>query len=83
MTTKFIGVKEFRKNMAKISTQAQKNNQRLIILRKNEPIFELIPLSKKESNLEKISLEIEEGLNDLKEGNVISHADVKKRFGLD
>lgn len=48
MNTLFIGIKEFRKNMAKVTADALENKQRVIILRKNQPIFELIPLSKKD-----------------------------------
>lgn len=46
MTTKFIGVKELRQNMARVAYAARKHNQRLIVLKKNEPIFELRPLTK-------------------------------------
>ncbi len=82
MTTKFIGVKEFRQNMAKISESARKNNQRLIVLRKNEPIFELRPLSKKDATLERFALDIQECLEDAKAGRVYSHEDVKNFFGI-
>ena len=82
MTTKFIGVKEFRQNMAKISEMARKKNQRLIVLRKNEPIFELGPLSKKDATLERLTLDIQEGLEDVKAGRVYSHEEIKDFFGL-
>ena len=83
MTTKFIGVKEFRQNMAKISEMARKKNQRLIVLRKNEPIFELRPLSKKDATLERLALDIHEGLEDVKAGRVYSHEEIKDFFGLE
>ena len=82
MTTKFIGIKELRQNMAKITEQARKNNQRLIVLRKNEPIFELRPLSKKDATLERLALDIQEGLEDVKAGRVYSHEEIKNYFGL-
>lgn len=82
MTTKFIGVKEFRQNMAKISEQARKKNERLIVLRKNEPIFELRPLSKKAATLEKLSFDIQAGLEDIKAGRVYTHEEIKDFFGL-
>lgn len=82
MTTKFIGVKELRQNMAKITKEASKKNQRLIVLRKNEPIFELRPLSKKDATLEKLALDIQEGLEDAKAGRVYSHEEIKSHFGL-
>lgn len=48
MTTKFIGLKELRQNMAVISREAVRKRQRLIVLKKNVPIFELHPLSSKD-----------------------------------
>ena len=69
--------------MAKISEMAQKNNERLIILRKNEPIFELRPLSKKDATLERLALDIKEGLDDMHEGRVSGHAEIKEYFGLE
>jgi hypothetical protein len=83
MTTKFIGLKELRQNMATITNKARKDNHRLIVLRKNEPIFELRPLSKEDTILEKLTLSIEKGLDDLKHGRTVSRGKLKKRFGLD
>lgn len=82
MTTKFIGMKEFRQNMAKISAQARKKNQRLIVLRKNVPMFELRPLSKNDVQMEQFALSIQEGLEDVKAGRIYSHEQVKKMFGI-
>ena len=82
MTTKFIGVKQLRQNMAKITKQAQKNNERLIVLRKNEPIFELRPLSKKDVTLEKLMRDIQEGADDVRAGRVYSQDEVEDMFGL-
>lgn len=45
MTTKFIGLKELRQNMAAVSAMAAKKKQRVIVLKKNVPVFELRPLS--------------------------------------
>ena len=51
MTTKFIGVKEFRQNIAKIAKNSKKNNQRIVILNRNTPILEVRPLSNKDFTL--------------------------------
>ena len=51
MATRFIGMKQLRQNMAKIAGEARKKNERLVVLRKNEPIFELRPLSRDSSLL--------------------------------
>ncbi len=57
MDTLFIGIKEFRQNMAKVTQDALDNKRRIIILRKNEPIFELIPLSKKDRECWKFEID--------------------------
>jgi len=82
MTTRFIGVKELRQNISKVSDQALKKNERLIVLRKNVPIFELRPLSKKDATLEKLMLDISEAEADVKAGRLYSQEDVEKMFGL-
>lgn len=77
-----IGVKEFRQNMTKISNESLQKKQRLIILRKNEPIFELKPLSKEDASLEKLMADVNDSLSDLKKGDVYSHKEIKNLFGL-
>ena len=47
MTTKFVGTKELRKDMVSITKSAHENHDRIIILQKNKPIFELLPLFSK------------------------------------
>lgn len=82
MTTRFIGVKAFRQNMARVAAQAKKRNERLILLRKNEPIFELRPLSKKDAILEKLRSEIDDAEKDVKDGRLYSIEQVEKMLGL-
>lgn len=57
MDTLFIGLKEFRQNMARVTQDALDNKRRIIILRKNEPLFELIPLSKKDQECWKFEID--------------------------
>ena len=82
MTTRFVGIKEFRQNMAQLALKARKNNERLVILRKNEPIFELRPLSKKDATLEALMRDIEEAREDVRAGRVYSLEEVQKSLGL-
>ena len=82
MITRFIGIKELRQNMAKISTQACKKKERLIILRKNKPIFELKPLTDNEALVESFRRDIIEARKDVKEGRVYSQSEVEKKLGL-
>jgi hypothetical protein len=82
MTTKFIGTKELRQNMAKITKQAQKKNERIIVLRKNQPIFELRPLSGKSFYTEKFIKDIEEARTQVRKGEVYTQEEVLKELGL-
>lgn len=80
--TKFIGTKQLRQNMAKISKDAQKKNERIIVLRKNQPVFELRPLSAEDFIIESFRRDIDEARSDKKKGMVKSQAEVEKLLGL-
>ena len=82
MTTKLIGVREFRQNMATLYAKAKKNNLRYIILNRNQPIFRVEPLSKKDAIIEKLAQEIEEAREDVKKGRVYDFEEVCKELGL-
>lgn len=82
MITKFVGMKELRQNMAKLSTRAHQKNERLIVLRKNQPIFELRPLSNKDSLIEIFRQDIEIAQTDINSGAVYSQEEVRKILGL-
>ncbi len=82
MTTKFIGLKEFRQNLAGYTRQAKIKHIRFIILKKNVPVLEVKALDEKEFTLEKLSLEIAEARKQVKEGKVYTHKQVIKMLGL-
>ncbi len=82
MTTKFIGVKDLRQNMAKITKDAQKKNERIVVLRKNQPIFELRPLSGEDIYKESFIKDIKEAIRQAKRREVYSQEDILKEFGL-
>lgn len=68
--------------MARITSNAYRKKERLIVLRKNEPIFELRPLSRKDALLEGFLLSIREAEEDIKAGRVYRQEEVEKMFGL-
>ena len=82
MTTKFIGVKELRQNLSKVTKRAEKNKERLIVLRNNEPIFELRPIPKKNRVIEKLLLDIDKARQDVKKGDVYTLEQVEKMLDL-
>lgn len=79
MTTKFIGIKEFRQNISKLS---KKTDQRLVVLNRNTPVFEVKPLTGQDITLEKLAFDIQQGLDDAKAGRVYTQDQVESIFGL-
>lgn len=82
MTTKFVGVKELRQHMAKITKQAANKSQRVIVLKKNTPLFELRPLSATDIALVSFDREIQEAEKSAKAGRVYSTKQVREMLGL-
>lgn len=82
MTSRFIGLKELRQNMAKITADALKKNQRLVVFKKNVPIFELRPLSKAEIFDAEMALSLARAEEDIKAGRTYSQEEVEKRLGI-
>lgn len=82
MTTKFIGLKELRHNMATISKAAAKKKQRVIVLKKNTPLFELRPLSEDDIALWTFEHELNEARASVRKGNVHSTNEVRAMLGL-
>lgn len=82
MTTKLIGVKEFRRNLATYSRQARGKGMRFIVLNKNMPLFEVRPLSEKDAVLERLIADVADARTQAAKGKVKTLATVMKEFGL-
>lgn len=82
MVTKMIGVKDFRQNMAKYAASGRRNGWQYLILNRNEAIFELKPLSKKEAAFKKLAAEIAEARQQVREGKVHTLEEVRRHLGL-
>lgn len=82
MTTQFIGIKEFRQHMAKVSADARRRKCRLIILRKNKPVFAVTPLSEKDVFEQDLLRRVEKAERDLQAGRTLSTKELQKRLGL-
>ena len=80
--TKFIGMKELRQNMAKISKEAERKNQQLIVMRKNRPIFKLVPLDDEGVYKEAFVRELEEAVQEVKKGSTYTQKEVEEMLGL-
>lgn len=82
MTTKLIGIKEFRQNVTSLYKQAQEKNIQYVVLNRNQPIFKVSPLSEKDTIIEKLALDVEEARNDIKDNKVFDFEDVCDELGL-
>ncbi len=82
MTTQFIGLKELRGRLTQVVNSAQKHRQRYIVLRKNEPIFELRPLSKKDVTLERLQHDLEKAEKDVQDGRLYTQEQVERMLNL-
>ena len=49
MTTKFIGIKDFRQNMAEYARLARAKTARFVVMNRNVPMFEVTPFTEDEN----------------------------------
>ncbi len=82
MVTKLIGVKQFRQNISSYYRQSVKNNWRFIILNRNQPIFEVRPISDKKITLEKLAADVAKARQNYKQGRVYSLDSICREFGV-
>lgn len=82
MTTKFIGMKEFRQNIATYTKQAKMKNIQFIILKKNVPVLEVKPVDEKKFAMERLAEKIKEAREDVKHRRVYTEDQMYKLLGL-
>lgn len=83
MTTKLIGIRDFRQNISKYVQKARKKKVRYVVTNRNIPMFEIVPFDEDENLLEEFYDEILEGLEDIKHGRVISQEEILKKYSID
>jgi PHD/YefM family antitoxin component YafN of YafNO toxin-antitoxin module len=82
MTTKFVGMKDFRQNISKYTAQANSKKFKLIVLKKNVPVLEVTPIDEKDFAYTKLSKEIKKSEQEIKDGNSYTQEEVMMEFGL-
>ncbi len=75
MTTKFIGIREFRQNLSHYVQRAQKTGERFIVMKRNKPLFELKPFSPDE-DVNTLFAKIMQAKQEVERGEVYSHEEV-------
>lgn len=82
MTTKIVGIKDFRENITSIWREARKKNIRYIVMYHSTPIFEVNPLNEDEFIIEELSRDVAKAREQVKSGEVYSEAEVYKKLGI-
>lgn len=82
MTTKAIGIKEFRNNINSLWKQACEKQIRYVVLRHSVPIWEVKPIDENALILEKFADEIKEARAQYARGEYYTHDEVCKKLGL-
>ena len=77
MTTRTIGIKEFRQNISKLS---QGKNLRFIVMNHSRPMFRVETIDEDQLILEKYADQIDRGLHEAKKGKTVSAAALRKRM---
>jgi len=83
MITKFIGMKEFRQNLATYTKNSRLKNIRYIILKKNVPVLEVKPVDEKIIAKEKLKQELIAAYESYKRGEYYTSEEVAKELGLE
>lgn len=79
MTTKTIGIKEFRANISEFARKAQEGNVKYVVMNRTKPLFEIKAFSK-EKGLEEVFAEIMEGKKDIEKGKLYTEEEIMKEF---
>ncbi|MBP9717415.1 MAG: hypothetical protein KBD44_01735 [Candidatus Pacebacteria bacterium] len=77
MNTKFIGVKDFRQNMATYAKKAQNKTTRYIVVSRAVPLFEISPFDE-DASLDSVFDKVIAARDEVSTGNFYTHAKVKK-----
>ena len=82
MTTKLIGIKQFRLDLTKVTNEARTKNVHFIVMRHSVPQFRVSPMSRKELELEQLRADIAEARAQIKRGDSYTMEEIKKEFGI-
>jgi len=69
--------------MAKISQEASRKKHRIIVMKKNAPLFELRPLSKDDMKLWALNHDLETAKASVRAGHVYSTKQVREMLNLE
>jgi hypothetical protein len=73
MTTKIIGIKEYRQNITTLWKEAREKNIRYIVMYHTKPVFEVSPLRDEDELVDILRKEIKTAREQAKNGETMSH----------
>ncbi len=79
MTTRTIGIKEFRQSISKFS---EEKNMRFIVMNHSRPVFKVETIDEDELILEKYTDQIDRGLTESRKKKTTSAVTLRKRLKL-
>lgn len=79
MNTKFIGIKDFRQNIAEYIKQAQKNDVRYVVMKHNKPLCEVRPFAEGQY-LDSAVQSVLDAEKEIAAGNVHSEEEILAEF---
>lgn len=82
MTTKAIGIKEFRNNINTLWKTAQKKQIRYIVMYHSTPVLEVKPVDEDELIFEKFADDIKEAREQFARGEYYTQEEIMEEFGL-
>ena len=82
MTTKLIGIKQFRQNVTNLWKEARTKKIRYIVLFHSKPVFEVNPISEEDILMERLAADVAEAREQVKRGEVYTEEEAYKKLGL-
>jgi len=81
MNTKFIGIKDFRSNIAEYAQQARTDGVRYIVMSRNKPLFEVKPFTEDEY-LDSVVASVVKAEAEMAEGKYHTQEEVLQELGI-
>ena len=81
MNTKFVGIKDFRQNIAKYAQKAQSGEARFVVMNRTKPLFEIKPFAS-DIYLDEFVASLAQAEADVAAGRVYTQEQVRKELGL-
>lgn len=75
MNTKIIGIKEFRKDVVGFVRQGTREANRLVVMNRNKPLFEVVPFAD-DADINDLLADLLKAKKDIDAGRVYTHEEV-------